>query len=70
MKIASKRAEKRLEAAEHITRAVRGAFSYYATREQYLSIALDWLLVWIDNAPKTVQSIPIQKPVKRRRAVA
>lgn len=58
----SKREQKRLEAAEHVTRCVRAAFSYHATREQHFSTALDWLLVWIANAPKAVQKIPIQEP--------
>jgi hypothetical protein len=63
----SKRKQKRLEAAEHVCRSFRKAVSYAATQDQYMNIALDWLLVWIENSPAKVwQSDPT--PTRRKRA--
>lgn len=57
----SKREQRRLEAAEHVCRAFRKAISYYATQGHYMNIAIGWLILWIDNAPKGVQNIPVRK---------
>lgn len=62
----SNREQKRLEAAEHVCRAFREAVSYYATQQQYMNVALDWLLVWIKHCPKRVAKIPVQRPPRRR----
>ena len=50
----SKREQRRLEAAEHVCRAFRKSLSYAATQNQYMNMALDWLLVWIANSPVRV----------------
>lgn len=60
----SKREKRRLEAAEQVCRAVRKALSYHATSAPYWGMVLDWLLVWIDNAPKAVSNA---EPVAVRR---
>ena len=62
----NKREQKRLEAAEHVCRYIRKAWSYHATRHQYEVEALQWLIVWLRNAPKRVQDVPL-KPAKRKR---
>lgn len=55
MKPQSKREQKRLEAAEHVCRCFRKRLSYHATQDAYFLQALNWLEVWIKNAPKRVQ---------------
>lgn len=65
----SKREQKRLEAAEHVCRAVRKAVSYYATQDQYMSMALDWLVVWCANSPKAVCFADPVPVVKRKKVV-
>ncbi len=55
----SKREQKRIEAAEHLCRAFRKAVSFAGTQQHYMNMALDWLIVWRDNAPSKVwQSDP------------
>jgi len=55
MKPPSKREQKRLEAAEHVCRCFRKGLAHNATQQLYFNLALDWLQVWIKNAPKRVQ---------------
>ncbi len=67
MTFRSKREQKRIEAAEHVCRAMRKAISCYATQEHYMRMALDWLIVWRDNAPcKVWQSDPTPRRKRSR----
>lgn len=62
-----KRELKRLEAAEELCRCFRKGISYYATQDQYMYMALDWLQVWIKNSPKKVwQSDPHPAPIRKK----
>jgi len=66
MKPPSKREQKRLAAAEEVCRCFRKGISYYATQEQYMHMALDWLQAWIKHSPNKVwQADP--KPAPRRK---
>lgn len=65
----SNREQKRLDAAEHLCRCFRKAISYHATQQVYMDMALDWLMVWMDNAPQKVKySDPTPCHRKRRPA--
>jgi hypothetical protein len=57
---------KRLEAAEHVCRCFRQGLSYAATQNLNFEMAMGWLMVWMQNAPKSVLVIePIRAPKKR-----
>ena len=64
----SNREQRRLNAAEEVCRATRKALTYAGTKYHYLSIALDWLLVWLENAPKKVwQADPAPPKIRKRK---
>lgn len=63
------RKQRRIEAAEHVCRAFRKAISYHATQQQYMDMALDWLMAWIDNSPAAVwQGDPIPRKKRRKKS--
>lgn len=66
----SKREQRRLEAAEHVCRCFRAAVAYYATQGHYMNMGLDWLLVWMDNAPKAVKYADPTPRKRKREATA
>lgn len=63
----SKRAQKRLEAAEEVCRAFRQAIACYSTQQHYMDIALQWLIVWRDNAPLKVWASDAKIPKKKKK---
>jgi hypothetical protein len=65
----SKREQRRLAAAEEVCRAVRKALSHSAMQNQYMNVALDWILVWIKNSPAKVWQSDPALVVKRKSLV-